>query len=107
MTNNVVNLVKLRGAQPTLFRRNRSKEQWKESGRVSDKAAKYDNRLFGRYRLRMSRDILGLSIDEIAERYNVSAHSWRKYEEGSRELPGELREILQKDIKFQVKCIVD
>lgn len=52
------------------------------------------NLIFGHYPLRMARELLGLNIEQMAERYGYKTSSWKRIEANARPLrPGLLEEI--------------
>jgi hypothetical protein len=63
------------------------------------------NLLFGRYTLGFARVVFDCSVVEIAIRYNVSPHTWRKYEEGVLRFPADKIEQLQNDVRGALKCV--
>jgi hypothetical protein len=63
------------------------------------------NLLFGRYRLRLAREIMGMGIMEISHRYGVSPHTWRKYEDGARRLPNDKKKEIEEDVRSEVSCL--
>lgn len=67
---------------------------------------KLGNLLFGRYRLRLARELLELDVSSISRRYDVSPHTWRKYEDGARRLPNEMKLAIEEDIRSEVSCLI-
>ncbi len=54
-----------------------------------------ENLIFGVFPLRVARDVLGWSIDEIATEFSYSRSSWTKMEANARLLPKEAMDRLQ------------
>lgn len=64
------------------------------------------NRLFGRFRLNLAREVFGDSIVTVSHRYGVSPHTWQSYESGRRRLPDELRMRIEDDVRDAVTCSI-
>lgn len=66
---------------------------------VGTNAPEGKNLIFGHYPLRMAREILGVSVEEIAAANGYTANTWKRIEANARPLR---RDILQK-IECQVR----
>ena len=63
------------------------------------------NKLFLRFPLRMARDVLGLSVEEISSRYGASPSQWRKFECGARCLDKNIQQRVENDVIKVFKSI--
>ena len=63
------------------------------------------NKLFGHWDFSFARAVLRLNCDQIAPMYGYSPHTWRKYEENSRNAPQklihQLEEVIQEELKIR------
>lgn len=64
------------------------------------------NLIFHHLPLRVAREIMGYSVEEIATKYDYSGGTWRKFECNQRELPNDVLVRLQIDVKqtFDKMC---
>lgn len=65
------------------------------------------NLIFGRYPLRMAREILGLSVDKIAAQYGYSESAWKKFEGNGRPINEDVLKTLEADVRdaFLSSCM--
>ena len=66
------------------------------------------NLLFGRYPLRMAREVLELTTEAIAAKYGYSASAWKKFEGNGRPLNSAVMSQLEADVRdaFLSSCAV-
>lgn len=57
------------------------------------------NLIFGRYPLRMAREILELKVAEVADKYGYSESAWKKFEANGRPLKAEIMQELERDVR--------
>jgi len=57
------------------------------------------NLIFGRYPLRMARELLELKVGKIAEKYGYSESAWKKFEGNGRPLKAETMLALERDVR--------
>jgi transcriptional regulator with XRE-family HTH domain len=57
------------------------------------------NLIFGHYSLRMARELLGLSIQQVAEKYGYKPSVWPRLENNSRLLPEDKIKQIEEDVR--------
>lgn len=57
------------------------------------------NLIFGRYPLRMAREILELKVGEIADKYGYSESAWKKFEGNGRPLKAKIIQAVEHDVR--------
>ena len=64
------------------------------------------NLIFNRFPLRMAREIMELTVAQMAEKYGYSESAWKKFEGNGRPLSAEVKTALEKDVrtKFMESC---
>lgn len=67
------------------------------------------NLLYGHYPLKIARDLLSLSIDEIAKRYGYKKDAWQSFESNRRPLKREIICEIESDVRshFNNLCNTD
>lgn len=64
------------------------------------------NLIFGHYPLRMAREVLGLSLEDMAGAFGYTANSWKRIEAHARPLQRETLERIERQVreKFSAIC---
>lgn len=57
------------------------------------------NLVFGHYPLRVARELLGMSVAEIAKAYGFSPSAWQKLESNGRALSKERLSVIEEDVR--------
>lgn len=65
------------------------------------------NLLFGVLPLRAARDILDMSVDDIASKYGLSPSHWRKLECHAREVSPDMLNRLERDVRQSFESICE
>jgi len=63
------------------------------------------NLIFGHYPLRMARELLGLSLDEMAARFGYKTSSWKRIEANARPLRPGVREEIEHQVRTRFTAI--
>lgn len=77
--------------------------QFEEFNRTHDHTSS-TNFLFGVYPLRLARELLCLSIDEISSRHNYSKSAWQKFESNDRLLDRSVLKSIEDEVS---RCFIE
>ncbi|HEY4489058.1 MAG TPA: hypothetical protein VJA87_01095 [Candidatus Paceibacterota bacterium] len=101
-----ITVVAMEGSGP----RTRSLQELKEA--YSSFASQYPenyghNLLFGTYDLRLGRELLGLTVEQMATRYGTySRSSWTKFEANARILPANILGKIELDVRKRMRVVI-
>lgn len=63
------------------------------------------NLIFGSYPLRVARELLEISLDEMAAKFGYTANSWKRIEANARPLSPELLRNIEKEVRDKLATV--